>query len=113
MAVTASEVATQAGAEMRVDPADAKLVSCSAACIDAVARFAGLTVADLPDKDADASTFRGLVLLAQRMYIDTPTPSGGLDVTGDLQFTGATVPADLLSHLRNYFEHLSVEWGVS
>ena len=113
MAVTVSEVAAQAGAEMKVDPADTKLVSCSSASIAAVTRFAGRTTANLPDKDADESMFRGLVLLAQRIYIDTPTPSGGLDVTGDLQFTGAAVPADLYSHLRDYFEHLTVEWGVS
>lgn len=76
-----------------------------------VARWCNLPggVPDLPGDDE--SLDRGVSLLAQRMFNDTPTPGGALDAFGEL--TGAQVPESLDRHLVDYWRHLQVAWGVA
>lgn len=62
----------------------------------------------LPD---DPLTVQGIVLLAQRLYLDTP--NGAQVAVGDPSFDAIFQPESLWKHVRHYFDRLDVSWGVA
>jgi len=53
----------------------------------------------------------GLIIFAQRLYLDSPN---GVQVSaGDPQFEPIYQPEHLWRHVRHYFDHLDVAYGVA
>ena len=62
----------------------------------------------LPDT---ALTVNGIVIFATRLYTDTP--NGAQVAIGDPSFDPIFQPESLWKHVRHYFDHLDVAWGVA
>jgi len=58
-------------------------------------------------------TFSGVVLLACRIYQDTPLPSGSLSSFDDTFGGVPGVPKYLSAHLDQYFNHLDLSFGIA
>jgi hypothetical protein len=82
-----------------------------AAAVDAAIEFSvSKTNRDDVGLPADSLTVNGLVLFAQRLYLDTP---GGAQVAvGDPSFEPMFQPENLWKHVRHYFERLKGSWGI-
>ena len=56
------------------------------------------------------STVNGVILFAQKLYTDTP--NGAQVAIGDPSFEPIFQPESLWKHVRHYFDHLDVAYGV-
>ena len=63
-------------------------------------------------EDTDALLRYGLILLAQRIYQDTPNLGGETNQLAPT-FAGIYTPARLYSHLDEYWRHLNVNFGIA
>lgn len=83
------------------DPTDEWIASSVDAAVDMVTIRTARDDIGLPD---DEATVNGLVLLAIRIYTDTP---GGAQVAvADPTFEPIFQPENLWKHVRHYFNHL-------
>ena len=62
----------------------------------------------LPD---DPLTVNGVVVFAQRLYLDTP--SGVNVAVGDAGFEPIFQPEHLWKHVRHYFDPLDIAYGIA
>jgi hypothetical protein len=97
------DVAACASAKLRVPAAD--VLPYAEAAIEYVQNWTGVDVL-LND---DALLAEGLCLLTQRIYTDTAVPGGNSSSFDD--FTSTFVPLSLGTHLRDYWDHIAVEWA--
>jgi len=63
----------------------------------------------LPD---DALTVTGLTVFAERIYLDAFSPNGAQVAVADAGFAPIFQPEHLYKHVRHYFRHLTMEFGV-
>jgi len=63
----------------------------------------------LPD---DALTATGLIVFAERIYLDAFSPNGAQVAVADAGFAPIFQPEHLYKHVRHYFRRLQISWGV-
>ena len=86
------------------------------AAVEYIGQFTGFDVeTDDPDNPDlfPKLTERGVVLLACRIYQDTPLPSGSMSSFDDTFGGVPGVPKWLSAHLDQYFSHLDVSFGIA
>lgn len=101
-------IAGAAAVKMQVPVAD--LEESSTAALEYIAADLSTTVDLIPDT---AAVRTGAVLLTQRIYLDVPARSGDLDAFGSFTLTGLSIPVDLGTHLRHYWQHEQHRWGIA
>lgn len=101
-------VAAKLAAKLHADPADVE--SAVAAAIVYVGTYTGYDALaiGLPD---DALTVEGLVLLGERIFLDSST--GAQSAIGDGSFMPLFSPEDLAAHNHHYWDRLTVSWGIA
>lgn len=83
-----------------------------AAAVDSAIEYAiDSTNRDLLGLPDTPLTVSGLVIFAQRLYLDSP--NGAQVAVGDAGFDPIFLPESLWKHVRHYFDHLDVAWGVA
>jgi hypothetical protein len=103
MGLDTAAIETQVATDLRLDaPADAT---------DAVNSAIEYITADTGTdnttwQDTDTLLVKGVTLLAERIYQDTPTPSGSVSQFDDGAFGQSFTPKLLYSHLQEYWRHM-------
>ena len=82
-----------------------------AAALTYIGYDTGLTVDELLEKEDDLLR-QGIVLLAMRIYQDTPNLGGETNQL-DPTFAGIYTPARLYSHLDQYWSRWTTNFGVA
>lgn len=80
------------------------------AAITYVARVTGRAEIGIPD---DALTVTGLVVFAERIYLDQFAPNGAIGAIGAGEFDPMYTPEDLYRHVHHYFDGLAFTWSIS
>ena len=108
MALDPELVAAAASARLNVPAAD--LVESATAALEYIAADNSTTVDELDD--TSALLFIGARLLTERIYQDVSTRSGELDPFGTFTMSGVVIPENLGAHLRHYWTHQQMQFGV-
>jgi hypothetical protein len=58
-------------------------------------------------------TIEGLVLLAERIFLDPQSPNGSAGAVADPSFVPNLTPEDLARHNHHYWDRLAVSWGIA
>ena len=110
MALDLLAIETQVASDLGLaDPSDA------AAAVSASTQYIENDTGSDPDgwEDSDALLVKGVTLLAERIYQDSPTPSGDISSFSDTAFGTSFTPKKLYSHLDEYWRHLAEQWGFA
>ena len=103
------EIAARVATNVHAATADDWLQRAVDAAILYVINDTGRADVGLPD---DALTVTGLVVFAERIYLDAFSPNGAQVAVADAGFAPIFQPEHLYKHVRHFFLRLKMEFGV-
>jgi len=104
------EIAARVATNVHAATADDWLQRAVNAAVEYVINKEGRSTVGLPD---DARTITGLVVFAERMYLNADSPNGAQVAVADAGFAPIFQPEHLYKGVRHYFSHLTMEFGVA
>ncbi len=114
MALDSAAASTAVQNKLSISQVDADVAV--AVAVEYIGQFTGfdLTTDDPDNEDLFPQlSFNGVVLLACRIFQDTPLPSGAISSFDDTFGGVPGVPKWLSTHLDQYFNHLDVSFGIA
>jgi len=108
LSVRYDDAIARVASSLNVAADDVWVINAVDSAIDFVITKTNRELVGLPD---DPLTVSGVVVLAQRIYLDTP--NGANVAIGDASFDPIFQPENLWKHVRHYFDRLDISYGVA